>query len=175
MKVLMAGRGVVPIKVGCGGAELAMYQLARALSVAGHEVTVVDDVAESDFARVPNLEVVQLDSRAQRLASRLPGSFLGWIVQHLVANVATALRVRALIRSGRQYDLIHLHAALATVLVGRFATCPLIYTEHDSTPWSCRYRRWYERLLRKAIYLAVNVRAFRRADRVATICESLRT
>jgi glycosyltransferase involved in cell wall biosynthesis len=175
MKVLMAGRGVVPIKVGCGGAELAMYQLARALAIAGHEVTVVADVAEQDFARVPNLEIVQLDSRAQRVASKLPGSFLGWIVQHFVANVATALRVRSLLRSGRQFDLIHLHAALAAVLVGRFATSPLVYTEHDSTPWSCRYRRWYERVLRKAIYLAVNVPAFRRVDRLATISEQLRT
>jgi glycosyltransferase involved in cell wall biosynthesis len=175
MKVLMAGRGVVPIKVGCGGAELAMYQLARALAIAGHQVTIVADVAESDFARVPNLEIVQLDSRVQRFASNLPGSFLGWIVQHFVGNIATAFCIRRLLRSGRSFDLIHLHAALAALLVSRFADAPLIYTEHDSTPWSCRYRRWHERVLRKVIYLAVNVPTFRRVDRVATICESLRT
>jgi glycosyltransferase involved in cell wall biosynthesis len=175
MKVLMAGRGVVPIKVGCGGAELAMYQLARALAIAGHQVTVVADVAEEDFAHVPNLEVVQLDSRIQRFASRLPGSFLGWIVQHFVGNIATALRIRSLLRSGRSFDLVHMHAALATLIVSRLANAPTVYTEHDSTPWSCRYRRWHERALRKAIYLGVNVRAFRRVDRVATICESLRT
>ena len=54
---------------------------------------------------------------------------------------------------------------------GEPRSTPLIYTEHDATPWSCRYRRWYERWTRKLIYRAVNVMAFRRADRVVTSFE----
>lgn len=175
MKLLMAGRGVVPVKVGCGGAELAMYQLAQALTIAGHEVTLVADAVESDFPRVPGLEIVQLDSRAQRLAARLPGGFFGWITRHLVGNVVTALRVRTLLRSGRRFDVLHIHGNLAAILLARWTRVPLVYTEHDSTPWSCRYRRWYERWVRKAVFRIVNVTAFRRATCVATISESLRT
>jgi len=174
VKLLMAGRGVVPVKVGCGGAELAMYQLAQALSLVGHDVTLVADAVEEDFARVPSLEIVQLDSRAQRLAARLPSGFFGWITRHLVGNVVTARRVRSLIRSGRQFDVVHVHGNLAAILLSRWTTIPVVYTEHDSTPWSCRYRSWYERLIRKVVYRAVNVTAFKRATRVATISESLR-
>ena len=58
LRVLVVGRGVVPVKVGCGGAELAMFQLAKAVGLAGHEVTLVADVVSEDFPTVPELRVV---------------------------------------------------------------------------------------------------------------------
>src|SRR5438552_3767482 len=68
LRVLMVGRGVVPIKVGCGGAELAMYQLGKTLAGIGHQVTVVADIAESDFPAIPGLTFVPPTGRLQRLA-----------------------------------------------------------------------------------------------------------
>jgi glycosyltransferase involved in cell wall biosynthesis len=173
LRILVVGRGVVPIKVGCGGAELAMYQLSKTLALAGHRVTVVAEVAEGDFPATPGLVFVPPKGRLQRLAGRLPGSFAGWVVRHLVGNLAGVRRVRELLRT-EAYDVVHAHANLAAYLLARSVDVPVVYTEHDSTPWSCRYRRLHERLIRRAIYRLVNVRAFRLATRVATISESLR-
>jgi glycosyltransferase involved in cell wall biosynthesis len=173
LRILVVGRGVVPIKIGCGGAELAMYQLSKTFALAGHEATLVADVVEDDFPSAPRLRFVPLESRAQRLAARLPGSFAGWLVRHLVGNLASAARVRSLLRSER-FDVIHVHGNLAAILITRFARVPVVYTEHDSTPWSCHYRRWYERVIRRVIYRVINVASFRCVDCVATTCESLR-
>jgi glycosyltransferase involved in cell wall biosynthesis len=174
LRILVVGRGVVPIRVGCGGAELAMYQLSKMFALAGHEVTVVADVVEADFPSTPGLTFVSPKGRLRRLAARLPGGFFGWIVQHLLGNVASAGRARELLRA-ETYDVVHCHGNLAANLISRFARVPVVYTEHDSTPWSCRYRRLHERVIRRAVYRVVNVPAFRRATRVAAICEALRT
>jgi glycosyltransferase involved in cell wall biosynthesis len=71
-------------------------------------------------------------------------------------------------------DVIHVHGNLAAILLTLFTSVPVVYTEHDSTPWSCRYRRWHERVVRKAVYRAINVTAFRRVSCTATISEALR-
>jgi glycosyltransferase involved in cell wall biosynthesis len=173
LRVLMVGRGVVPIKVGCGGAELAMYQLGKTLAGIGHQVTVVADIAESDFPAIPGLTFVPPTGRLQRLAARLPASFVCWVVRHLVGNLASYLRARELLRAGN-FDLVHAHGNLVAYLLGRSTRVPVVYTEHDSTPWSCHYRRLHERLARRAIYRAINVPAFRRVTAVATACDSLR-
>src|SRR5205807_4322469 len=55
----------------------------------------------------------------------------------------------------------------------RRARVPLVYTEHDATPWMCRYRHWHERMIRRLIYCAVNGAAFRRSDMVVTLFRSL--
>jgi glycosyltransferase involved in cell wall biosynthesis len=174
LRLLMVGRGVVPIKVGCGGAELAMYQLGKALALAGHEVTVVADVVEKDFPTTPGLTFVPPAGSLYRRANRLPDSFLFWIVRHLLGNLASFASARKLVRSGR-FDLVHVHGNLVAYLLGRATRLPVVYTEHDSTPWSCHYRRLHERVIRRLIYRLVNVPAFRRASAVATACNSLRT
>jgi len=173
LRVLVVGRGVVPIKAGCGGAELAMYQLSKTLALAGHGVTVVADIVEGDFAPTPGLRFVSPKGRLHRFAARLPAGFAGWIVRHLIGNLAGFARARELLRT-EEFDVVHAHANLAANLLTRVTRLPVIYTEQDSTPWSCRYRRLHERLIRRAIYRLVNVPAFRRAARVATVCESLR-
>jgi D-inositol-3-phosphate glycosyltransferase len=170
MKILMASRGVIPVKAGCGGAEIVVYQLARSMALQGHEVTLVGDVDERDFELPPGLEVVRVRNPVAR-ARFLPNGLPKWIVQHLLGNVVVARRTRKLLRSRPgTYDVIHAHGALSAVLISiRNRSVPLVYTEHDATPWSCRYRKWYERWIRKGIYRVLNVTAFKRADRVVTV------
>jgi glycosyltransferase involved in cell wall biosynthesis len=171
----MATRGVVPLAAGCGGAEIAAYQVAKAMARRGHEVTLVTDHRAADFPPVAGLQFVGIESRLLASVKRLPGGFFGWMLQHLVGNVTTARRVRKLLRSKPGYDVVHVHGNLAAVLISRFVRVPLVYTEHDATPWICRYRRWWERMIRKTVYGTLNAAAFRRADRIAVVFESLRT
>src|SRR4051812_32139579 len=72
LDVLVVGRGVVPVKVGCGGAELAMFQLSRSIGLAGHHVTLVADVDTTDFPESREIRIVAVGGRIHRLASRLP-------------------------------------------------------------------------------------------------------
>jgi len=173
MKVLTLSRGVVPIGATCGGAELAAYQLARHLARRGHDVTLVSDFDDSVSTRINGLELVPLDSALQRRSTRLRGGFCAWILQHLIANVAVARVGRRLMRDQR-YDLVHAHGALSALLLTCFARIPVAYTEHDAPPWVCRYRHWWERALRRAIYRTLEVSAWRRVDRVVVTLPSLR-
>ena len=150
-----------------------MYQLSKTLADVGHEVTVVADVVEEDFPSLHGVRFVPPGGRMQRLAARLPGNFAGWLVKHLVGNLAGTAAARRLLRD-EHFDIVHVHGNLAAWLIARFSPAPVVYTEHDSTPWSCHYRRLHERMIRRAVYRLVNVRAFRRVAGVATIYESLR-
>ena len=150
-----------------------MYQLSKTLVSVGHEVTVVADVVEEDFPSLAGLRFVAPGGRLQRVAGRLPGNFAGWLVKHLVGNLASTAAARRLLGE-EQFDIVHVHGNLAARLLARSSPAPLVYTEHDSTPWSCHYRRWHERVIRRLVYRLVNVPASRRVARVATTCESLR-
>jgi glycosyltransferase involved in cell wall biosynthesis len=169
----MAARGVVPIKPGCGGSEFVVYELAQCQSEAGHDVTLVSDVAETYAKPVLGLGVVGIDSRIQRLVVRLPGGFFTWVLQHLVGNLSV-VAVTARVARQRKYDVLHAHGSLSAILLSLLTDIPLVYTEHDAPPWQCRYRRWWERLIRKAIYRTLNVTAFRRADHVIATFPKLR-
>jgi glycosyltransferase involved in cell wall biosynthesis len=170
----MASRGVVPIQPGCGGSELAAYQLACFFARQGNQVTLVADVGAGNGVLEPNLEFIPIQSRAQRLVARLPGGFFTWMLQHLIGNVTAAVRTVRLIHD-REFDVVHAHGNLAAILISFCTRLPLIYTEQDAPPWQCRYRRWWERLIRTAIYRALNVTAFKRADHVVATFEPLRT
>jgi D-inositol-3-phosphate glycosyltransferase len=172
VKILITSRGVVPVKAGCGGAEIVVYQLARSMALQGNEVTLVGEVDENDFELPERLRVEQVESQSHRRMRFLPGGLPTWIVQHLLGNLLVALRARALLREQR-FDVVHAHGALSALVIslGNRGT-PLVYTEHDATPWSCRYRVWYERWMRKTIYRALNVSVFKRADRIVTVFPS---
>jgi glycosyltransferase involved in cell wall biosynthesis len=172
VKILMTSRGVVPVKAGCGGAEIVVYQLARSMALQGHDVTLVGEVDEHDFELPEGLTVEQVESQSHKQMRFLPGGLPTWIVQHLLGNLLIALRARRLLREG-EFDVVHAHGALSALLIslGNRST-PLVYTEHDATPWSCRYRVWYERWMRKTIYRALNVSVFKRADRIITVFPS---
>ncbi len=173
MRILIASRGVLPIRTGCGGAEIVGYQLAKSMAQAGHDVTLVGDVQQPTSPGAL-LRVHQMSNPGARIARFVPDGLLRWIVLHLFGNVAIALAVRRLMREAPDgFDVIHTHGALAVILLRFWARgTPLVYTEHDATPWSCRYRRWPERAIRKAIYRVLNVTAFRFADRVVTLFPS---
>jgi glycosyltransferase involved in cell wall biosynthesis len=168
----MASRGVVPIKPGCGGAELVVLNLAKSLARSGHQVTLVADTAGGLIDPVGGLRVVPVRNRWIAAVERLPSGlfgFLGWLAQHLVGNVAVAAKVKQLLRADGPYDVVHMHGNLSTVLIARSCSIPLVYTEHDATPWRCRYRSRCEHLIRKLIYAVVNGLAFRVADKVVAI------
>lgn len=169
----MVSRGVVPLEGGCGGAELVAFQLAKAMAVDGHQVTLITDAVGADLPDVPGVELSPIGSRVLELVERLPGGFPRWLLQHFVGNV-TATRSALRFARRRQFDLVHAHGALSAMLLTRRLTLPVVYTEHDSSPWMCRYRRWWERVIRKAIYRGLNGMAFRRADLVAATCADLR-
>ena len=82
-------------------------------------------------------------------SSRLPNGFVGWIVKHFAGNVVSALHARAGSCGAESFDLVHTHGNLAALILSHLTRVPIVYTEHDSTPWSCRYRTWYERLVRR--------------------------
>jgi glycosyltransferase involved in cell wall biosynthesis len=173
LKIMMVSRGVVPIRTGCGGSELVTYQLARFFAGNGHDVTMVADAGEEPERATDGLEIVAIESRVQKLVTRLPGNFIQWLLQHLVGNVTAAIVARRLLRE-RKFDLVHVHGNLSAILLSFFCDLPLVYTEHDAPPWQCRYRRWWERLTRKTVYRALNVIAFRRSHHVVATFESLR-
>jgi glycosyltransferase involved in cell wall biosynthesis len=171
LRILIATRCVVPIKPGHGGAEIASYELARALTLRGHRVSIVADL-ESQPRSTERLELIRVDSRVQRQLRRLPGGFARWIVQHVVGNLLATWTVRRLSRQ-REFDLIHTNGSLSAVLISMSLDRPLVYTEQDAPPWHCRYRHWWERLIRTVVYRTVNVTAHRRADGVAATFDDL--
>lgn len=171
LRVLIATRCVVPVKPGHGGAEIAAYEQGRALEARGHEVTLIAD-AESEFRFPGRLELVPVESRLLRFLRRLHGGFTRWVLQHLIGNLHAALAVRRLTRE-REFDLVHAHGPLATLLISRWVNLPLVYTEHDAPPWQCRYRQWWERRVRNVIYRGLNVRAHRCADAAVAPFDSL--
>ena len=169
----MLSRGVVPLGSRCGGAELVAYQLARHLVSDGHEVTLVSDVDETFSGRMKGLEFAPVDNRLQRVSRWLPAGFVAWIIRHLASNIAVTALARKLIREER-FEIVHAHGNLSALLLSFFAKVPVAYTEHDAPPWCCRYRRWWERIIRTAIYRVVNVSAWRRVDRISVTFPSLR-
>jgi glycosyltransferase involved in cell wall biosynthesis len=170
---MTVSRGVVPIRTGCGGSELAAYQVARFFADRGHGVTLIADTGEENALSTDGLEIVPIDSRVQRLVSRLPGNFFQWLLQHLIGNLTAVIVARRLLKE-RRFDIVHAHGSLGVILISLFSKLPLVYTEQDAPPWQCRYRAWWERLTRNTVYRILSVTAFRRSDHVVATFESLR-
>jgi glycosyltransferase involved in cell wall biosynthesis len=168
----MMTRGVVPIAPGCGGAELAAYQLARSLAGHGHHVTLLADTDGLDDDKPPTLTVAPVGRAGSRLASWIPGRFAKLLLEHLTGNLAAAAAARRLCREQR-FDYLHAHGSLSTILASLVCGVRVVYTEHDAPPWLCRYRSWWERLIRTAIYRTLNVTAFHCADAVGATFDSL--
>ncbi len=171
----MVSRGVVPVGRGTGGAELVAFALSESLTTRGDDVVLVSDVEQSMIDNAPaGMSVVGVDSYRGwgRLAKLVPFNFPRWLLQHLVGNVRAAQRAYSILRSDeRGFDVVHLHGALATILLHRRlvsdgSDVPLVYTEHDSTPWTCRYRGRFEGLVRRCVYRQLNLRACRAASAV---------
>jgi glycosyltransferase involved in cell wall biosynthesis len=175
LRILIVSRGVLPAGRKSGGAEFVAFELAKHLAARGEEVVLVSDIDVPLRGQVPTLmSIMEVGGRpgVGRLVRLVPVNFPRWVLQHLVGNLRVARRARALIEAdGKGFDAVHVHGALATILLRRTVRAlsggiPLIYTEHDSTPWSCRYRRLTERAVRRSVYRLVNLRACRAATRV---------
>jgi glycosyltransferase involved in cell wall biosynthesis len=175
LRILIASRGVVPIGPGAGGAELVALQLSKALVARGHQVTLIADVDRAHVVIPTSLEVVPVGMDGLRgLVLKLPTGFVRWLFQHLTGNLAVGRRIRLLVRQSPDgFDVIHCHGALSAIRAKRASSVPVVYTEHDATPWMSHYRRSWERWIRKAIYRTVNVAAFRRVDSIVTNFELL--
>lgn len=175
VRILMVGRGVIPVGRRWGGAELVAFEFAEHLAHRGEEVVLVSDVEHALLGLMPpklSVAEVRTYQGLGRFVRLVPADFPRWVLQHLLGNVRAARCARALLKSDRHgFDVVHVHGALATVLLRRAARAhaggiPLVYTEHDSTPWSCRYRRRLERWVRRCVYRWVNLRACRAATAV---------
>jgi len=173
----MVSRGVVSIGKGSGGAEFVALELAQHLAANGEEVVLVADVHSGALDRAPErLSIASVGTYQPlgRLVGRVPVDFPRWVLQHLLGNIRAARRARLILKEDAGgFDVVHVHGALATILLGRTMRRQadgvlLVYTEHDATPWSCRYRRWSERVVRHCVYRLVNLRACRAAAVVVT-------
>jgi glycosyltransferase involved in cell wall biosynthesis len=171
----MVSRGVMSVGKSSGGAEFVAFYLAEHLADRGDEVVLVSDVDISMLERVPtrmSIAPIRTYRGLGRIVRLVPMDFPRWVLQHLLGNVRAARRARAVLRADvAGFDVVHVHGALAVVLIRRALTArggqiPLVYTEHDSTPWSCRYRRWFERTVRCCVYREVNLRACRAATAI---------
>jgi glycosyltransferase involved in cell wall biosynthesis len=176
MKVLVVSRGVKPVSPSlAGGAEHVMWRLAEEAARRGHEVHVVTD-ADPATRLHPGVRTHRVGVPAAIAARLRKSGFVPWILLHLVGNLLAFFRAAYLLRTARpRYDVIHCHGNLSAFLLtfARRGT-PLLYTEHDSTPWSCAYPARLQRLARKVLYRAINVQTFRRADLTAVLYEDHR-
>lgn len=177
MRVLMVSRGVLPIGRRSGGAELVAFELARHLAMQAHEVTLIADVEQPLFDEAPpglSVRCLANGRSSGRLVLIIPFTFARWLGQHLVGNVRAArCAVAALRAENARFQVVHAHGALATIMIGRAIRrsrmdIPLVYTEHDSTPWTCIPRGAAERLVRRLVYSSINLRACRHASTVVT-------
>jgi glycosyltransferase involved in cell wall biosynthesis len=172
----MVSRGVVSVGRNSGGAEHVAFKLAEYLADRGEEVVLISDADSSMIENTPpNLSIreVRTYSGIGRLVKLVPLDFPRWLFQHLLGNIRAVRRARTILETDEEgFDVVHVHGALTTILLSRkiqFSTgFPLVYTEHDSTPWSCDYRGAIERAVRRCVYRWVNLWACRSATMVVT-------
>lgn len=176
LRILMVSRGVVPIGRNSGGAELVAFSLSEQLVNSGEEVVLVSDIDTSMLKQVPaKLSITEVGTYKGlgRLVKLIPLDFPRWVFQHLLGNIRAAHRARSVLETDTNgFDIVHVHGALVAVLLSRLvrnsAGTSLLYTEHDSTPWSCHYRGRIERCIRRLIYRQLNLRACRSVTLVVT-------
>ena len=178
----MVARGAVPAGRRAGGAELVAAELAESLARSGTDVVLVSDVEPRSRQQMSaNVSITEIGTYRgpRRYVKLIPLTFPRWLAQHLLGNVLAARRARSLLKSDDEgFDLVHVHGALAAILLRRATRAHggdalLVYTEHDATPWSCHYRSLMERAARRCIYRWINLRACRAATVVTVAFPSL--
>ncbi len=165
MKLLVVSRGVRPISPNlAGGAEYALFNQAWRLAQSGHEVHVISDSEGSPQEAYPfTLHPVGVPLW---FSSYCRGAgFALWTLLHLLGNFLAFVSALRVLRSSRgSFQVVHCHGNLSGLLLSFLCRdIPIVYTEHDSTPWACSYPSLYERLVRRAIYRLFNVALFHRA------------
>lgn len=167
MRLLLTCRGVLPWNEKLsGGQELYVMRLAEHLAMRKHDVHVVANCPDSTRDRLAREGVVVHQSRPPLAGRRaVTAGFYGWLWAHLWGNVAVSQAAATALRE-KPFDVVHCHGALSLLLIRRqFPDIPLAYTCHDTGPWLGQYP-FFERLIRKAIFSAVDVQAIRAADQI---------
>jgi glycosyltransferase involved in cell wall biosynthesis len=166
MRILLASKSVFPFHPSIGGGDVIVgYHLVKGLAELGHEVHYVLDVGA--LPTMPERVVVHDVSIWHKKAlSGVYASFSIWLIQHLVANLLAARTSISVLRRERyNFDIIHGHGNLATLLLCLAKrSVPIVYTEHDPSPWQCQYRSALESAIRKCVFRALDVHVFRRAE-----------
>ncbi len=172
MKILFVSRGVfpVPLRVGAG-AEAHMYSLANAIAKLGHEVHYVANISgETGFHK----NIILHETKTSKiLASR---SFYAWAFCHVSGNIKSFREALKTIRNeARDFDVIHSHGNLSSLLLSYVKRrAPIIYTVHDTPPYSCSYGSMKETVVHNASFSLVDLAAWRRTDHLIAVSKNLK-
>ena len=153
-----------------GGAEFVLLNHARSPARLGHSVHMVFDsegpAPEDDSYIIHRVGTPLWFGNFCRRAG-----FSLWIILHLIGSKLAAWSALRIIRNSREpFDVFHCHGNLSGLLISIFhRSTPIVYPEHDSTPWTCYYPSLSERILRKTVYNLFNVRLYRRAVTIAVL------
>jgi glycosyltransferase involved in cell wall biosynthesis len=178
MKILLVGRCVtsLPPRSG-GGAEWHGYHLAKELDKLGHEVHYVTNYA-TDCKETLEFNGLKVYNTYRKISpkeiSRFPFmSFNKWILKHFKENMLAARTARSVLAQEKDFDVIHCHGNLAALILSK-ERVPVVFTEHDASPWMCTYRSFYERFIRKSSYYLLNKKAMERVSHVITVSSAQR-
>lgn len=158
-----------------GGAEGVLFALAKELACAGDEVHIVSDAAKEVAAQYPNIRFhyVGIPSWVSKASTR--AGFLAWLIHHLVGNLAAFIAaLRVLRKEKHPFDVVHCHGNLSALLLTTVTRIPIVYTEHDSTPWSAPHGGLLERMIRRLAYRLLDVTVARKASRLVSLYEAQR-
>jgi glycosyltransferase involved in cell wall biosynthesis len=174
VKILLVSRGVIPVPVESGaGAEAHMYNLANAMGSLGHEVHYVTNVSHSKENAFDRNVIIHEIGSAKILANK---SFYAWTFCHVSGNVRAFQRTLKILRKENHgFDVIHSHGNLASLLLSQWRkTVPLVYTVHDTPPYSCSYSSLTETIIHHVSFQVVDLNAWRKADRLVSVSKNLK-
>jgi glycosyltransferase involved in cell wall biosynthesis len=173
LKILLVARGVFPVPVESGaGAEAHMYNLANAIADLGHEVHYVTNVSCGKERFHKNIILHKIRS-SKILASE---SFYAWTYCHASGNVRSFRETLRVLRSeDYDFDVIHSHGNLSSLLLSRMkGSIPLVYTVHDTPPYSCSYSSTKETVIHHASFQLIDLGAWRQVDHLIAVSRNLK-
>lgn len=173
MKILLVSRGVFPVPVKSGaGAEVHMYSLANAIASLGHEVHYVTNVSSREKGEFHKNVILHRIESSKIPANR---SFYAYTLCHFAGNVRAFRATLKILRDEKyKFDVIHSHGNLASLLLSYFKRkLPLVYTVHDTPPYSCRYNSLKENIIHNASFQFIDLKAWRRSNHLICVSKNL--
>ncbi len=172
MKILLVSRGVFPVPVRTGaGAEAHMYNIANAIAELGHEVHYVANTSgETKFHK----NIILHETKTSKiLASR---SFYAWAFCHASGNVKSFREALKTVKNeAHDFDVIHGHGNLSSLLLSYVkGRTPVIYTVHDTPPYSCSYGSMKETVIHNASFSLIDLVTWRRMDHLIAVSKNLK-
>jgi glycosyltransferase involved in cell wall biosynthesis len=173
VKILLVSRGVFPVPVKSGaGAEAHMYSLANAIAGLGHEVHYVTNVSSHEKGEFHKNVILHRIEPSKIPANK---SFYAYTLCHFAGNVrAFRTALKTLRNEKYKFDVIHSHGNLATLLLSYFKReLPLVYTIHDTPPYSCSYSSLEENIIHNASFEFIDLKAWRRSNHLICVSNNL--